>query len=159
MTVQVIITDNGTTKTAKRRMQGVQQNQDFKGFHGYFNYKGTDIKAYRDNTSETWRADASDTLIKVWTPEKIVVESKPAPRPMKVRRFFSGYVDVTVTARSEAEAIEVAEQHPVDSFQSENTMTFEGGTVEVEDADNDDLTYTPITNEDWIDKHIRPKFN
>ena len=159
MTVEVAIIDNGKTKTARRRMQGVQQNQDFKGFHGYFRYKGVDIRAYCRNSSDTWTADASDTLIKVWAPEKIVVKAKPAPRPMKVRRFFSGYVDVTVTARTEAEAKEVAEQYPIDSFQSENTMTFEGGTVEVEDADNDDLTYTPITNQDWIDKHIRPKFN
>ena len=62
-------------------------------------------------------------------------------------------------ARSKEEAAAVAEHYPVDSFQVENAMTFEGGAVEVEDADDDDLTYTPITNQDWIDKHIRPKFN
>ena len=64
MTVQVVITDNGKAKTAKRRIKGVSQNQDFSGFNGYFRYKGIDINAYCDNASDTWRANASDTLIK-----------------------------------------------------------------------------------------------
>ena len=64
MTVEVAIIENGKTKTTKRRMQGVQQNQDFSGFNGYFRYKGIDIEAYCHNSSETWTADAIDTLIK-----------------------------------------------------------------------------------------------
>ena len=166
MASTVIITDNGKERTLRRRVQGSQVNHNQDGLHGFLKYKGVDIRVYYPfcASDDIWRGDASDTLIKpIEPPTRVVVKAaKPTPppmKPMKVRRFYSGYVDVKVMARSKEEAEAVAEQHPVDSFQVENAMTFEGGAVEVEDADDDDLSYTPITNQDWIDKHIRPKFN
>ena len=155
-----LITDGDKVNKLRRNIHAANLNHNQDGMSGHITYKGVDIRVYRGlELDAVWRGDANDTLIKQWHPEKVVVAKKPVARPMKVRRYFSGYVEVTVMARNEAEAIEVAEQYPVDSFQAENTMTFEGGAVEVEDADDDDLTYTPITNQDWIDKHIRPEFD
>ena len=163
MASTVIITDNGKERTLRRRVQGSQVNHNQDGLHGFLKYKGVDIRVYYPfcASDDIWRGDASDTLIKpIEPPKAIVVKSQPPPmRPMKVRRFYSGYHEVKVMARSKEEAAAVAEHYPVDAFQVENAMTFEGGAVEVEDADDDNLTYTPITNQDWIDKHIRPKFN
>ena len=164
MTHPITITDNGIKRTYKRRILGVQQNHDFSGFHGFLRFRGTEIRAYQKGNGG-WEADTSDTLIKNWDNPPILQKlapkpPKPEPRPMTVTRYFSGCVKVTVKARSREEAIAVAEQYPVDSFQAENSTTFDGCAVEVEEAPADaEITSTEPGNEDLITKHIRSKFD
>ena len=166
MASTVIITDNGKERTLRRRVHGSQVNHNQDGLHGFLKYKGVDIRVYYPfgTTDEVWRGDASDTLIKpIEPPTRVVVKAaKPTPppmKPMKVRRFYSGYAEHTVIARNREEAIEVAKHYPDDWEQESDSQTFEGGAVEVEEVGEGDLTPIDIHEKEWIDKHIRPKFN
>lgn len=160
MASTVRITDNGEVKVLSRRIKGVSLNHNQDGLHGFIRYKGVDIRVYSDKApSSDWHGNAADTLIKQWSDPVVVVPVKPEAQPMKVKRYFSGYQEVTVLARSRKEAIEVAEQYPINSFETENTITFEGGAVEVEHGKQEDLTYLDVRSQDLIDKHIRSKYD